>query len=73
MADRGPDWAALGRVFAALSGGPAEPAPGAEEADAPARELAEERAAIMEYDAGVSRERAEALAYRAHGLPPPRG
>lgn len=72
MVERGPDWAALGRVFAALPGGSAEPAHGLEETDALARELAEERAAILEYDAGLSRAQAEALAYRAHGLPPPR-
>lgn len=34
-------------------------------------DLAEERAAILEFDGGMTRARAEALAYRAHGLPPP--
>jgi len=37
-----------------------------------ALELAEERAAIMEHDGGLTRRRAEALAYQAHGLKPPR-
>jgi hypothetical protein len=35
-------------------------------------DLAEERAAILEFEAGLTRARAEALAYRAQGLPPPR-
>lgn len=71
MADSGPDWKALGRVFAALPSASAEPSrvPGVEEL---ARELAEERAAIMEIDGGLARELAETLAYQAQGLQPPR-
>lgn len=34
-------------------------------------DLAQERAAIMEYCGGLPRAHAEELAYRAHGLPPP--
>lgn len=70
MAKGGPDWGALGRVFDAL------PRPSAEQPaaldDALMRELAEERAAIMEIDGGLSPELAERLAYEAQGLPPPR-
>ena len=35
------------------------------------RDLAEERAGIMQFDDGISRVRAEAAAFHAHGLPPP--
>ena len=44
---------------------------GKEQAEALRRDLAEERAAVMEYEAGLPRLRAEALAYKAHGLQPP--
>ena len=35
-------------------------------------DLAEERAAILEFEGGLKRAWAEALAYRAQGLPPPK-
>lgn len=53
------DWAALRRVFAGLS-----PSTGDEDDPALALDLAEERAAIMEYDGGLSREQADAYAFR---------
>lgn len=71
MADSGPDWEALGRVFAALPSASAELSHAPDDGDALARELAEERAAIMEYDGGLARELAERLAYQAQGLQPP--
>jgi hypothetical protein len=37
-----------------------------------ARDMAEERAAILEFDAGLSRAQAEGIAFPAHGLPRPR-
>lgn len=72
MADSGPDWEALGRVFAALPSASAEPSHAPDDGDTLARELAEERSAIMEYDGGLARELAETLAYQAQGLQPPR-
>jgi hypothetical protein len=54
------DWAALHKVFAS-------PAPCAEDDHLPrwlALDLAEERAAIMEYCGGLSRKEAEAYAFR---------
>lgn len=35
-------------------------------------DLAEERAAILEFEGRLKRARAEVLAYRAHGLPAPK-
>lgn len=68
MADRAaPDWAALGRVF----GGLARPPSAAEteaEAEDLARDLADERAAILEYCAGLPRAEAERRAELAHGV-----
>ncbi len=72
MGDNRPEWSdQLRRVFANLDGASAQP-PSAPEGGADlARDLAEERAAIMEYDGGLPRARAEAEAYRRHGLVPP--
>jgi predicted trehalose synthase len=65
MDDAAPEWAErMRRVFSTL------PDKALEYADL-ARDLAEERAAIMEYSGGLPRAKAEALAYRAHGLVPP--
>jgi hypothetical protein len=65
MAESVPDWAErMRRVFSALPDEALEHA-------ALARDLAEERAAIMEYSGGLPRAKAEALAYKAHGLLPP--
>ena len=72
--DGGP-WVALRRAYA--------PAPRPEVTASPVctlsdldfatpRDLAEERAAIMEYSGGLPRADAEALAYKAHGLPLPK-
>lgn len=61
------DWSQLNRVFAARV---MVPNMGAFDPDL-ALDSAEERAAIMEYNGGVSRRMAEKLAYRHHGLPPP--
>lgn len=79
MGKPGPNWTALGRVFAGLgAASPAEPnatlpadLTGPTSDPELAREAAEERAAIMEYDGGLSRRAAEAQAYRAQGLKPP--
>ncbi|WP_313533944.1 hypothetical protein [Haematobacter sp.] len=69
MPEPGPDWAALGRVFAALPNAQATASPSLQDDDALlTHELAEERAAIMEYDGGLPRAQAETLARRAHGL-----
>ncbi|MDI3336399.1 hypothetical protein QKW60_08280 [Defluviimonas aestuarii] len=76
MTERGPDWAALRRVFARLSPTsgevPSAVSPGAvgatDKDKALARDLAEERAAIMEYDGGMSRTEAEAHARKVYGV-----
>ncbi|MDO5704921.1 MAG: hypothetical protein Q4G49_07590 [Paracoccus sp. (in: a-proteobacteria)] len=62
MADGDTDWAALQRIFAGL-----DPAPTAPEVMTPelARDLAEERVAILEYCAGLDRSEAERIAFRA--------
>lgn len=60
-----------GVVYAAQSGTPsAEKLSG--EVAALRHDLAEERAAIMEYDGGLPRKNAEAAAFKAHGLPLPK-
>lgn len=76
MSKGGPDWEALRRAYApALGGGagsagvgsapdPAQPPSAAQDRAALALDLAEERAAIMEYCGGLSRKEAEALAFR---------
>jgi hypothetical protein len=82
MPKPGPDWAALGRVFSRL-GKPHEELPSAAGLPSPAandwrndpelaRDLAEERAAIMEFDGGLSRAEAEARAFAAYELLPPK-
>lgn len=79
MADQRPDWAALRAVFSRLPSASAEASSAAgedrlaevQDPEALARDLAEERAAIMEYEGGLSRKRAEALAYEAQGLKGP--
>jgi len=78
MPERGPDWAALGRVFSrlgksheALPSAAGLPPAGADDwRNDPelARDLAEERAAIMEFDGGLSRAEAEARAFAAYGI-----
>lgn len=68
MANRAaPDWAALGRVFGGLTRTPSA-AEARAEAEELARDLAEERAAILEFCAGMPRAEAERRAYEAHGL-----
>jgi len=76
MSDAKPDWEALGRVFAGLAlhrpsaegtrecSGTAFDCDGAWADPELALDLAEERAAIMEYDGRVSRAKAEAYAFR---------
>lgn len=73
MSDAKPDWEALGRVFAGLGGSPSATevrkcrGTASESAWADpelAMEIAEERAAIMEYGGRVSRATAEAYAFR---------
>lgn len=72
MADPRPDWSdRLRRVFAAPPSATVPPPAAAADLAELARDLAEERAAIMEYDADVPRARAEALAFGQHGLPLP--
>lgn len=81
MPKQGPDWAALGRVFSRLGKSPEAPpsaaGPPSSAADdwrndlELARDLAEERAAIMEFDGGLSRAEAEARAFAAYDLQPP--
>lgn len=67
MVDKGDGWKVrMRRVFDALP-----VASGTATDAALAHDLAEERAAILEYDCGLPRHKAEALAYRAHGLEPP--
>lgn len=72
MAENRPDWSERMRgVFERLPGASA-PSPSApNDGDELARDLAEERAAILEFDGGLPRERAEALAYMRLGLVPP--
>ena len=72
MAENRPEWSERMRgVFERLPGAaahsPSAPIDGGELA----RDLAEERAAILEFDGGLPRDRAEALAYMRHGLVPP--
>ena len=63
MADKVPDWAAqLRQVFNDLPGESGARPSLSEYATDLARDLAEERAAIMEYDGGMSRRNAEVLA-----------
>lgn len=72
MADKRPEWLdRMRRVFENLPSANAQPPSMAEDEAALARDLAEERAAIMEYDGGLPRAQAEAEAYRRHGLAPP--
>ncbi len=72
--DGGP-WEALRRAYAPAPRPEvtASPVGALPELDLATRlDLAEERAAIMEYSGGLSRADAEALAYKAHGLPLPK-
>ena len=72
MAEARPSWAdRLRGVFERLPGATAQPPSAALDEDELARDLAEERAAIMEYEGGLSRARAEDLAFARHGLRPP--
>jgi hypothetical protein len=72
MADRRADWAALRGLFDSLpaTAGKAPSAAEVQGVDAVelARDLAEERAAIMEYVGGMTRAEAEKLACKPHGL-----
>ena len=72
MAENRPDWyIRMRRVFQSLPGA-SDPSPSApNDGDQLARDLAEERAAILEFDGGLPRDRAEALAYMRNGLVPP--
>jgi|688.fasta_scaffold196354_1 hypothetical protein len=74
MAEKRPDWSErLRGIFAGLPGQSAAQPPSAPDDPAGlARDLAEERAAIMQFDGGLPRDQAEALAFRQHGLKPPR-
>lgn len=72
MAEARPSWAdRLRGVFERLPGATAQRPSAALDADELARDLAEERAAIMEYEGGLPRAQAEALAFSRYGLPPP--
>ena len=69
-------WDALRLVYAPArregSGPTKDPSPAPLGDDLETRiDLAEERAAILEFEGGFSRAKAAALAYRAHGLTPP--
>jgi hypothetical protein len=74
MAEKRPEWSErLRGIFAVLPGQSAAQPPSATDDSAVlAPDLAEERAAIMQFDGGLPRDQAEALAYRQHGLKPPR-
>ena len=73
MAKARASWAdRLRGVFERLPGAAVQPPSAALDADEVARDLAEERAAIMEYEGGLPRARAEALAFSRHGLHPPK-
>ncbi len=72
MAEKRPDWSERMRnVFDRLPGASAQPSSALVDGAELARDLAEERAAIMEFEGGLPRDRAEALAYMRHGLAPP--
>jgi hypothetical protein len=72
MAEKRLDWSERMRgVFEMLPGASAPPPSAPDDEGERARDLAEERAAIMEFDGGMPREKAEALAYMRHGLVPP--
>lgn len=58
------------RLRAAMDGIRFEPSGGALSVDL-AHDLAEERAAILEYEAGLPRDEAARRAFAALGLPPP--
>lgn len=59
-------------AFKAPTASPAPQVSTLPEAEAEARDLAEERAAILEYMAGLPRREAEARAYAMYGLRPPK-
>ena len=74
MAEARPGWAdRLRGVFERLPSATPHPPSHTVGADELANDLAEERAAIMEYEGGLTGAHAEAKAYAAHGLPPPKG
>lgn len=62
------DWAALRRLFASLPSaeGPSRAQPPPDDAET-ARDRAEERAAILEFEAGMSRADAERIAFQGLG------
>lgn len=72
MVEKRPDWSERMRgVFDRLPSAATQPPPAPDDRAELARDLAEERAAIMEFDGGLPRDRAEALAYMRQGLVPP--
>lgn len=72
MAEKQPDWSErLRGVFERLPGAATQLSSASVDGAELAGDLAEERAAIMEFDGGLPRDRAEAMAYMRHGLVPP--